>query len=101
MYGDKFCKLYNELGWNYAPEAFGEKLLIWLKQQQIDVHTSMDLACGTGVLCDILYRNGIHASGTDFSEAMIEIARNRSPKVSFEVADMILYRPERTSHSEP
>ena len=23
MYSDVFCKVYNEFGWNYYPEAFG------------------------------------------------------------------------------
>ena len=30
MYSDVFCKVYNEFGWNYYPEAFGEQLLKWL-----------------------------------------------------------------------
>mgnify|MGYP007037141459 CR=1 FL=1 len=35
MYSDVFCKVYNEFGWNYYPEIFGEQLLIWLKQNGI------------------------------------------------------------------
>lgn len=27
MYSDVFCKVYNEFGWNYYPEIFGEHLL--------------------------------------------------------------------------
>ena len=27
MYSDIFCKVYNEFGWNYYPEIFGEQLL--------------------------------------------------------------------------
>ena len=27
MYSDAFCKVYNQFGWNYFPEAFGEQLL--------------------------------------------------------------------------
>ena len=57
--------------------------------------TSMDLACGTGVLCEILYRSGIQASGMDLSHGMIEIARAGNPGISYDVADMISYRPER------
>ena len=26
MYSDVFCKVYNEFGWNYYPEAFGQQL---------------------------------------------------------------------------
>lgn len=94
MYSDVFCKVYNEFGWNYYPEAFGEQLLEWLKQNQVSVKTSMDLACGTGVLCEILYANGITASGMDFSSGMIDVARSRNPDIHYDVADMITYRPD-------
>lgn len=43
MYSDAFCKVYNQFGWNYFPEAFGEQLLTWLHQYQITVHKSLDL----------------------------------------------------------
>lgn len=95
MYSDAFCKVYNEFGWNYFPEIFGEQLLIWLQQNQIEVRTSLDLACGTGILCEILHNNGIQASGADLSEGMIEIARKNNPDICYEVADMIQYRPDR------
>lgn len=93
MYSDAFCKIYNEFGWNYFPEAFGEQLLTWIRQNQVTVKTSMDLACGTGVLCEILHQAGIKAAGMDFSEGMIAIAKERSPEIDYEVADMILFRP--------
>lgn len=96
MYSKAFCKVYNEFGWNYFPEAFGEQLLLWLQQHQIEVHTSLDLACGTGILCEILHKNGIRASGMDFSEGMIAIARENNPDITYEVADMIQYRPEKS-----
>lgn len=95
MYSDAFCKVYNEFGWNYFPEAFGEQLLTWLSQNQVKVHTSLDLACGTGILCEILHEQGIQASGMDFSEGMIDIAREHNPNIAYEVADMITYRPDR------
>ncbi len=96
MYSDAFCKVYNGFGWNYFPEAFGEQLLIWLEQNQVTVKDSLDLGCGTGVLCEILRAKGIQSSGMDFSEGMIEIAKQRNPEISYEVADMITYRPEKS-----
>ena len=95
MYSDAFCKVYNEFGWNYFPEAFGEQLLIWLRQNNVKVKASLDLACGTGVLCEILHGQGIDASGMDFSEGMIEIAKQRNPEIFYEVADMITYCPKK------
>ena len=95
MYSDIFCKVYNEFGWNYYPEAFGEQLLQWMQVQNFHPKTSMDLACGTGVLCEILAENGIESAGMDFSSGMIGIARSRNPRIPYEVADMTTYRPEK------
>ena len=94
MYSDVFCKVYNEFGWNYYPEAFGEQLLQWIERQGITVRTALDLACGTGVLCRILQKAGIDSRGMDFSSGMIDIARQESPEIPYDVADMILYRPD-------
>ena len=94
MYSDVFCKVYNEFGWNYYPEIFGQQLLEWLRRKGVTPKTSMDLACGTGILCEILHASGIQASGMDFSSGMIEIARSSSPEIAYDVADMITYRPQ-------
>lgn len=94
MYSDIFCKVYNEFGWNYYPEVFGEQLLLWMKEHAFCPKTAMDLACGTGILCRILQDHGIFAKGMDFSGGMIDIARENNPDIPFDVADMILYRPK-------
>ena len=94
MYSDVFCKVYNEFGWNYYPEIFGEQLLVWMERKGFVPKNSMDLACGTGVLCRILKKEGIEAAGMDFSSGMIEIARQESLEIPYDVADMITYRPE-------
>jgi 2-polyprenyl-3-methyl-5-hydroxy-6-metoxy-1,4-benzoquinol methylase len=93
VYSDVFCKVYNEFGWNYYPEIFGEQLLQWLDLNGVHPKSSMDLACGTGILCEILHKNGIRASGMDFSSGMIEIARQGNPDIRYEVADMITFCP--------
>ena len=95
MYSDVFCKVYNEFGWNYYPEAFGEQLLKWLERHGVRVRTALDLACGTGVLCRSMKAAGIESRGMDFSEGMIAIARQRNPEIAYDVADMVKYRPER------
>lgn len=93
MYSEVFCKVYNELGWNYYPEVFGQQLLTWLQRKQWKPRTSMDLGCGTGVLCELLHSSGIRASGMDFSSGMIAIARQGNPEISYQVADMITFCP--------
>ncbi len=94
MYSDVFCKVYNEFGWNYYPEAFGEQLLDWMAEKGFQPKTSLDLACGTGILCEILHRRGIRARGMDLSSGMIAIARESQPEIPYDVADMVTYRPE-------
>ena len=94
MYSEVFCKVYNEFGWNYYPEVFGEQLLLWLERKGLKPKTAMDLACGTGILCGILDKAGIEASGMDFSSGMIGIARQNAPHLHFDVADITTYRPQ-------
>ena len=89
MYSDVFCKVYNEFGWNYYPEIFGQQLLLWLRRRGLSPKTSLDLGCGTGILCQLLQN-----SGMDFSPGMIEIARQGDPGIHYEVADMITYCPD-------
>ena len=96
MYSDAFCKVYNQFGWNYFPEAFASQLLLWMKEQSVTVRRSLDLGCGTGVLSEILYQNGIETRGMDFSENMIAIARENCGEIPYEVGDMVTYRPEET-----
>ena len=95
LYGEVFCKVYNEFGWNNYPEVFGEQLLLWLRQNGVHPATAMDLACGTGILCKLLREQGIAAEGMDFSAGMISIARENDPEGQYEVADMITFCPER------
>ena len=95
MYSDVFCQVYNTFGWNYYPEIFGELLLQWLREHDFHPKTAMDLGCGTGILCEILHKSGIRASGMDFSAGMIDIARSGSPEIDYQVADMITFCPDR------
>ena len=94
MYSDVFCQVYNTFGWNYYPEIFGQLLLQWLREHDFHPKTAMDLGCGTGILCEILHKSGIRASGMDFSAGMIDIARSGSPEIDYQVADMITFCPE-------
>ena len=95
MYSEVFCKVYNEFGWNYYPEAFGESLLQWLDAKGLHPRSALDLGCGTGVLCRILDSRGMEVWGMDFSAGMIDIARAHSPHIHYEVADMVTYRPDK------
>jgi len=95
MYSSAFCRVYNEFGWNYFPRAFGEQLLEWIRRNGVQVKTSLDLGCGTGVLCELLHENGIESAGMDLSEGMIAIARESAPEIHYDVANMITYLPDK------
>ena len=95
MYSDVFCKVYNEFGWNYYPEIFGEQLMKWMAAEGIRPKSALDLACGTGVLCERLLAAGMEVWGMDFSSGMIDIARQGSKRIHYDVADMITYRPDK------
>jgi len=94
MYSDIFCKVYNEFGWNYYPETFGQQLLTWLRRHGVTPKTALDLGCGTGVLCRILKDAGMEAMGMDYSSGMVAIARQENPDIPFEQGDMITWQPE-------
>ncbi len=94
MYSGAFCRVYNEFGWNYFPEAFGRQLIEWMAIKGVQAKNCIDLGCGTGVLCETLADAGICASGMDLSEGMIAVARERRPEIRYEVANMITYRPD-------
>lgn len=59
-----------------AKNAFIEKLL---KEQR--VNTVLDMTCGTGSQVFYLAERGYEVVGSDFSPALIEIARNKADKV--------------------
>ena len=94
MYSDIFCKVYNEFGWNYYPEIFGQQLLRWLEVHKVQPETALDLGCGTGVLCRILKDAGMDAMGMDYSSGMVDLARRENPDIPFAQGDMILWKPE-------
>lgn len=95
MYSDLFSRVYDAFGWNYYPEAFAELLLGWIRKNDMDVQSMLDIGCGTGVLCSILYEHGIRAQGMDLSSGMIAMAREKYPELVFEQGNMITYESDR------
>ncbi len=49
----------------------------------------LDVACGSGFAANIARRRGATVTGLDASDALIEIARARTPDADFRVGDMI------------
>jgi len=95
MYDNLFCRVYNEFGWNEYPRVFGEAVIQWLAIHGADVHTALDLGCGTGVLCEALSARGIDTLGVDLSEDMIAVASARAPGLRYRVGNMVTLETER------
>ncbi len=56
-----------------------EKTLLKVKDE-IDItqyKTVLDIGCGTGALCYVLYRNGLKVTGVDVAEKMVEKSREK------------------------
>jgi 2-polyprenyl-3-methyl-5-hydroxy-6-metoxy-1,4-benzoquinol methylase len=50
--------------------------------------TVLDIGCGAGDKTAFLVQAGLRAQGVDFSESMIQLARERFPGLSFQVEDI-------------
>ncbi|MBD8237364.1 trans-aconitate 2-methyltransferase [Pseudomonas fluorescens] len=64
----------------------------------LDVHTAVDLGCGPGNSTQVLAERfpQAHVTGMDSSEDMLVDARNRLPRLSFELADIGAWNPGKT-----
>jgi SAM-dependent methyltransferase len=83
------AKYYDKLGFNEFTTAFLIKILP-LFEKYMRTHNVpqpdlkiIDLACGTGELCMLLYKNGFKSCGLDISREMLDIARQKNPKLKF------------------
>ncbi len=52
--------------------------LLLLAQLGVNPRTMLDVCCGTGILCEMLTREGFQLTGFDLSEPMIEVARRKA-----------------------
>jgi SAM-dependent methyltransferase len=55
--------------------------------------TIVDAGCGTGRHSAFLAERGFDVVGIDSSEQMVEVARSRTDKATFEVGDLLSWRP--------
>jgi 2-polyprenyl-3-methyl-5-hydroxy-6-metoxy-1,4-benzoquinol methylase len=48
----------------------------------------LDIGCGSGLFSSLAYQDGASATGIDASEALIAVAKERNPAISFAIAEM-------------
>lgn len=79
MYGPVFAQYYDELGWDRFPRSFAEVLFAFLRSQDCEVESMLDVACGTGVLLGEMRRliPGLQVTGLDQSEEMLKVGAQR------------------------
>lgn len=78
----------SEWAYLFEPYALPANQLVF---DQLGVDTSthyLDVACGSGFAANVASRRGATVSGLDASEALIDIARARTPNGDFRVGDM-------------
>ncbi len=81
----QYYDLFNQ-GKDYSKECnFLEEIF---KRFGQGIKTILDLGCGTGFHDLELSKRGYEITGLDLSKEMIEIAKEKAPKVKFEVGDM-------------
>ena len=90
--------------WKESGRAWGARALDWaylfepyarpaneVLFDRLDVRAGVrlvDIACGSGLAASYASRRGAQASGLDASDALIQIARERTPGGDFRVGDM-------------
>lgn len=80
---DHFVNQYNLIF------PFDEKLRTTLKPFVKSEGFSVDLGCGTGRLVSLLHELGMHATGVDLNESMIEKAKQDYPYFHFHQENMV------------
>lgn len=81
---DDIADTYDDMTGADARQAAAGALADHL-QQQFDVHSALDAACGTGVHAVALAQLGIRTVGSDISAAMLRQARRRADAAGVEV----------------
>ena len=87
-FNEKYTKYYDLFNSrkNYINECnFLEEIF---KKFGNEVHSILDLGCGTGLHDEELLKRGYEITGLDISPNMIDIAKKRCPKIDFIVEDM-------------
>ena len=95
MIYEQLSAIYDS-GWGDFSRQYINIIEELLNEQGIKKARILDLACGTGVLAIVLARKGHTVTGIDISPKMVRKAQSKSAgmsRISFEVADMVDYKP--------
>ncbi len=77
-----------EWAYQFEPYALPANHLLFDQLGVSDGTNHLDVACGSGLAANVAARRGASVSGLDASDALIDIARTRTPAGDFRVGDM-------------
>lgn len=71
---------YDELMRSVPYRMWTGYYLLLLAQQDVKPRTILDVCCGTGILAEMLTREGFEVTGIDLSAPMIDVARRKAAR---------------------
>ncbi len=72
-------------------QSAAREVLNWIDQFQIQPDLLIDLGCGSGILAKMVSQQDIAVLGVDFSEEMLNLARQEAPTAQFVRASLFEY----------
>lgn len=89
-YGAGFAAVYDSMYSDYTRKAAPQIAALFRRSISRKDPLVLDLCCGSGRVCEAIHEAGIGRSvGIDLSEAMLELARERSPNSLFIAGDVV------------
>lgn len=78
----------HDVGFGSFSSQSAPGLLEILRQKGIGKGLVVDLGCGSGIWANALTQAGYEVLGIDLSQAMLELARKKAPKATFQNASL-------------
>ncbi len=84
---ERLSKLYKK-DWGKDSVKYSGLISNVINIYNLNVHSVLDVACGSGILASKLYSENFNVSGIDISEDMINVAKENTTGIEFKVANM-------------
>ncbi len=83
-------KLYNSIGDSYDATRQADKNIVSILIKHLALKKEdniLDIGCGSGNYTVALHNNGINIEGLDYSETMLQHARNKNAAIKYQLGD--------------
>lgn len=85
---EKLSKVYKK-DWGKDTSLYSGLVSNVINIYNLNIHSALDVACGTGILASELHNMNFEVCGVDLSEDMINVAKENTTGIEFKVANMI------------